>query len=99
LIVVDACRSGAEPGAVFEMPGTELTGSGDVPALATHEFRWDHALAAGRHIYRGDFPTNVTVFLVEAEHLGFGVGLSAAVAASARRVAARIDGLIDASAA
>jgi hydrogenase maturation protease len=93
LVVVDACRTGAEPGAVFEVPGAELADDGG-PALATHDFRWDHALAAGRRIYRDDFPDDVTVFLIEAHSLGFGIGLSAPVAASAHIVADRIAGLI-----
>jgi hydrogenase maturation protease len=93
LVIVDACRTGAEPGAVFEVPGTELEPD-RAPPLATHDFRWDHAIAAGRRIYRDDFPRDVTVFLVEAESLDFGVGLSAPVAASAERVADRIAELL-----
>lgn len=93
LVIVDACRTGAEPGAVFEVPGAELE-PGHAPPLATHEFRWDHAIAAGRRIYRDDFPADVTVFLIEAESLDFGIGLSPPVAASAAIVADRIAGLL-----
>lgn len=93
LVIVDACRTGAEPGAVFEVPGTELE-PGHAPPLATHDFRWDHAIAAGRRIYRDDFPSDVTVFLIEAASLDFGVGLSTPVAASAGIVADRIAGLL-----
>lgn len=102
LIVVDACRSGAEPGAVFELPGEEIAGqlaSGDAPPLAAHEFRWDHALDAGRRIFRDEFPGDVTVFLIEAGALGFGVGLTPPVAAAAARVADRIAVLAGAAAA
>jgi hydrogenase maturation protease len=93
LIVVDACRSGAEPGAVFEVPG-EALGDTDAPPLATHEFRWDHAIAAGRRIFRDDFPADVTVFLVEAESVGFGIELTPRVAASVVKVADRIGALM-----
>jgi hydrogenase maturation protease len=92
LIVVDACRSGAEPGAVFEVPG-EALGETGAPPLATHEFRWDHAIAAGRRIFRDDFPADVTVFLIEAECVGFGVELTPPVAAAAVKVAERIGAL------
>ena len=47
LILVDACRSGSEPGAIFEVPGSELA-QPYAPGLNLHDFRWDHALYAGR---------------------------------------------------
>ena len=67
LIVVDACRSGSEPGTVFELPGSELQDTASRP-LATHDFRWEDAIAAGRRIFRDEFPTDVTVFLIEARN-------------------------------
>jgi hydrogenase maturation protease len=93
LIVVDACRSGAECGAVFEVPGTELEAE-PRDSLNLHDFRWDNALFAGRKIFREDFPADVTVFLIEAGSVELGIGLSDAVAASARKVAGRIRELI-----
>jgi hydrogenase maturation protease len=75
LFVVDACRSGAPPGAIFEVPGEELTR--EVPrSINLHDFRWDHAIYAGRKIYADDFPTDVTVFLIEAGSLEVGLDLS-----------------------
>jgi hydrogenase maturation protease len=97
LIVIDACRTGADPGAVFEVPGTALDDDGKAPPLATHEFRWDHAIAAGRRIFRDDFPADVTVFLIEAESLAFGLGLGPRVAAAAVKVADRIAVLVGTS--
>jgi nitrogen fixation protein NifQ len=50
-----------------------------VPAphsLNLHDFRWDHALHAGRMIYREAFPPCVKVLLIEAATLDFGLGLS-----------------------
>jgi hydrogenase maturation protease len=93
LVVVDACRSGSEPGAVFEVPGTELA-QRHVPSLNLHDFRWDHALFAGRQIFRDDFPGDVTVFLIEAENLELGTALSDAVAAAATKVADRIEDML-----
>jgi hydrogenase maturation protease len=94
LIVIDACRSGAEPGTVFEFPGNEL---GDKPGrpLATHDFRWDDAVAAGRRIFGDEFPADVTVFLIEAHSIEIGLGLTPAVAAAAAKLADRIAALLD----
>ena len=49
---------------------------------------------AGASIAR-TFPTDVTVFLIEAETLAFGVGLSPRVASAARMVADRIGELLE----
>jgi hydrogenase maturation protease len=93
LIIVDACRSGSEPGAVFEVPGAELERQYE-PALNLHDFRWDHALHAGRMLLRDDFPADVTVLLIEAASIDFGVGLSPAVTQAAAKVADRVEALV-----
>ena len=93
LIVVDAAKTGAEPGAIYEVPGAELERPYK-PGLNLHDFRWDAALHAGRQIFRDAFPSDVTVFLIEAAELGFGVGLTPAVSRAADKVACRIEALI-----
>jgi hydrogenase maturation protease len=93
LIVVDACRSGSEPGAVFEVPGTELAQEYE-PGLNLHDFRWDHALHAGRAIYGAEFPRDVVVLLIEAETVDFGIGLSPAVAAAVAKIVPRIEDMV-----
>ena len=93
LIVVDACRSGSEPGAVFELPGSELSDRPSRP-LATHDFRWEDAIAAGRRIFGDEFPADVTVFLIEAQSLDFGLGLTPIVWAATAKVADRIAALL-----
>lgn len=93
LIIVDACRSGSETGAVFEVPGTDLEQQYR-PSLNLHDFRWDHALHAGRMLLRDDFPTDVTVLLIEAENVDFGIGLSSAVSDAAAKVVDRVEALI-----
>ena len=95
LIVIDACRSGSAPGAIFEAPGAEFE-AGYSPTLNLHDFRWENALYAGRAMFRDAFPTDVTVLLIEAASIDFGVELSAAVSAAAEKVAARIEALIEA---
>jgi hydrogenase maturation protease len=93
LILVDACCSGAQAGAVFEVPGSELAEE-PTAALNLHDFRWDHAIAAGRKLFGEAFPSDVVVFLIEACTLDFGLELSAEVDAATALVAARIDTLV-----
>ena len=95
LIVVDASRSGAPAGSVFEVPGGELARD-HAPTYTLHDFRWDHALAAGRRIFREQFPTDVRVLLIEAQTLGLGFELSAPVQAAAESVVAKLVQVIDA---
>lgn len=94
LIVVDACRSGSEPGAIFEVPGGELKQT-YAPSLNLHDFRWDHALFAGKSIFRDEFPDDVLVFLIEAQSVDFGIGLSAVVSDAVGKVVDRIQRLLD----
>lgn len=85
LIIVDACRSGSPPGAVFELPGDEIDGAHE-PGYSLHDFRWDHAVYAGRRIFGSAFPSDLTVYLVEAESLDLGTELSATVQPSVDKV-------------
>ncbi|WP_346773952.1 hydrogenase maturation protease [Brevibacillus sp. SYP-B805] len=86
LILVDACKTGAEPGTIFELPGEEV----ETPPLNDvnlHDFRWDNAIALGRWLLKSRFPKKVTVFLIEAENLLHGFGLSPTVEAAMDRLA------------
>ncbi|HEY9732521.1 MAG TPA: hydrogenase maturation protease [Drouetiella sp.] len=85
LIIIDASRNGAEPGAVFQIPGKELELK-HTPSFGLHDFRWDHALYAGRQIFKEEFPKDVQVFLIEAANLDFGLELTDVVKAAADRV-------------
>ena len=89
LIIIDANQSGSEPGSIFEVPGEELANLPE-PSYNLHDFRWDHALYAGKKIYKDEFPNDVTVFLIEAEKLGLGIGLSERVEKAAERVAEKV---------
>ncbi|MEM8780025.1 MAG: hydrogenase maturation protease [Cyanobacteria bacterium P01_G01_bin.49] len=75
LIIIDACSTGSEPGSIYKVPGKELEELPQ-PSYSLHDFRWDHALAAGRKIFKDDFPDDVTVYLIEAENLGLGLEIS-----------------------
>lgn len=98
LIVVDASRSGSAPGAIHDVPGSELERPPE-PGFTLHGFRWDHALHAGRQFHGDRFPADVRVFLIEAADLSFGLGLSDAVERAADRVVELILARIDAVAA
>lgn len=94
LVIVDASRSGCEPGAIFQVPGEQLAQDYQ-PAYSLHDFRWDHALYAGRKIFGDRFPTDVTVFLIEAANLALGCELSDVVRVAAERVATQIEAVVD----
>ncbi|SRR5579883_1041545 len=96
LVIVDASRTGAEPGAVFKIPGGVLEQEYR-PIFSLHDFRWDHALYAGRRIFGAAFPSEVTVFLIEAARLDLGCELTEPVRLAADRVAGEIELLIDRS--
>lgn len=90
LVIVDASKSGSEPGAIFEVPGDEL--ESEPPAsFNLHDFRWDHALHAGRQIFKNEFPSDVTVYLIEGHSTELGLGLSEPVADAAVRVIEMIE--------
>lgn len=93
LIIIDACRSGSEPGALFEVPGTELE-QAHRPSFTLHDFRWDHALHAGRRLYGAGFPLDVTVLLIEAQSTDFSLGLSPPVAQAVERAINRVEVLV-----
>ncbi len=98
LIIVDASATGAEPGAIYEVPGEELEGK-PPDSHTLHDFRWDHALYAGKQIFRENFPEDVAVYLIEAANLSLGLELSTPVSASVERVTEMIRMRIDSYAA
>lgn len=85
LIIVDACRSDSDAGAIFRLPGSEID-SVHQPAYSLHDFRWDHAVHAGRRIFGVEFPADITVYLIEAGSIDLGTELTAPVAASVAKV-------------
>jgi hydrogenase maturation protease len=85
LVIIDASSTGSPPGAIFKVPGKELEALPQ-PSYNLHNFRWDHALAAGRKIFTDNFPQDVTVYLIEAANLDLGLELSPLVQHSANLV-------------
>ncbi len=97
LIIIDASSTGSKPGAVFEVPGKELEGK-PPDSYNLHDFRWDHALYAGRKIFKDEFPKDVKVFLIEANSLELGLELSQEVLDAVDIVVGKISGRIKAHA-
>ena len=85
LIIIDANKSGSEAGSIFEVPGAELENVPE-PSYNLHDFRWDHAIYAGRKIYKNEFPSDITVYLIEAESLDLGTELTNSVKKASDRV-------------
>jgi hydrogenase maturation protease len=76
VVLVDACRSGSEPGSLFEVPGEDVEHLPPPSGINLHAFRWDHALAFARDLLGDDFPRKVTAFLIEAVAFEPGAGLA-----------------------
>ena len=85
VVIVDAARTGAEPGTVFRVPGEEVEDLPPVTGLNQHAFRWDHALAVGRWLLKDAYPSDVVVYLVEAASLEPGADLTEPVRAGMER--------------
>ena len=93
LTLIDACSSGSEPGTVFHLSGHDLMNR-PPQRFNPHNFRWDHAIHAGRIIFQDEFPQDITVFLIEVFDTTFGENLSPAVAASVEKTCAMITSFI-----
>ncbi len=79
VVIVDASRTGADPGTVYRVPAEQLENLPALDGLHTHSFRWDHALAFGRWLLGAEYPNDITVFLIEAADISPGVDLTAKV--------------------
>lgn len=86
VILIDACRSGAEPGTLFKVPGEQVATTPPLTGLNTHAFRWDHALAFGKWLLKSEYPNQIDVYLAEAATLDFGAPLSAAMERAAQKL-------------
>jgi hydrogenase maturation protease len=86
VVIVDACRSGSEPGAIFRLPGREAMTPAE-HGFTLHGLRWDHALYAGCRMFGDGFADHTDVILIEGGEFGFGLELSEPVQHATQRVA------------
>jgi hydrogenase maturation protease len=91
VVIVDASATGATPGTIYRVPGSELGELPPLEGLHTHCFRWDHAIAFARWALADACPTDITVFLIEAETVALGADLSPDVAAAMEEVIEMIE--------
>ena len=89
VIVVDAASTGTAAaggmtgtagtagGLVTRIPGTDVEDMPPLSGLQRRSFRWDHALAFARWLLGDEYPSDVTVYLIEAADRTPGRGLSA----------------------
>jgi hydrogenase maturation protease len=96
VVIVDAAATGAAPGTIYEVPGHELEQLPPLAGLHTHQFRWDHALAFGRWLLQDEYPTDITVYLIEVAQVDHGAPLSEPVATAMHQVGGIIRGAWDA---
>lgn len=91
VVIVDASSTGeAAPGTVYKVPGPAVEDLPPLSGLHTHSFRWDNALAFARWLLGADYPTDVTVYLIEAADFTPGAELTPAVREAMNRVLALI---------
>lgn len=90
VVIVDACRSGSEPGALFRLPGREAM-TPTQHGFTLHGLRWDHALYAGCQMFGEDFVDRTEVILIEAGEIGFGLTLSQPVQRAVQRAAEMLE--------
>lgn len=89
LVIVDACKSGSKPGTIFVVPGHSLENVKPV-SFNLHDFRWDQAIYAGKQMFKDEFPSEITVYLIEAESTEFGFQLTEHVQQAAESVVDKI---------
>lgn len=86
VVIIDASATGAAPGTIYRVPGEELTDLPPLQGLHTHSFRWDHAIPFARWALGDACPTDITVFLIEAEAMEMGGELSEPVNSAMEQV-------------
>lgn len=91
-VIVDACSSGGEPGAVYRLPAKEAATPTE-HRYGMHGLRWDHALYAGQKMHGENFLDHAEVFLIEAGSLDYGLELGAAAQRGVALVVAEIEKL------
>jgi len=90
VVLVDAADTGGEPGTLYRLAGTDVETLPPLEGINLHAFRWDHALAIGRWALKDEYPTDITVYLIEAASFAFGEPLTPVVEAAMLRLVDRL---------
>ena len=91
-VVIDAVRTGADPGTVHRLDADD-TGPGAVPPASSHGLGVQHAVALGGAL--GRLPRRLVLVGVEGAEFGHGSGPTAAVAAAVEPAARLVTGIIE----
>ena len=76
VVLVDATATGGEPGSLYRLEGADVESLPPLGGINLHAFRWDHALAFARWALKEDYPSEILVYLIEADSFEFGAPLS-----------------------
>lgn len=79
VILIDAARSGGEPGTLYRLSGDDVEQLPPLEGINLHSFRWDHAIAFARWALKGECPQEILVYLIEAGGFELGAPLTPAV--------------------
>ena len=88
VVVVDALRSGSEPGSVFRFEATEGPVPGDAGWISSHSPGVAEGIETARAL--GRLPASLTVYGIEAEHVDPGDAVTPEVARAVEEVARAI---------
>lgn len=88
VVLVDAVRSGSEPGAIHRLDATSQPVPSDFFHYSTHAFSVAEAVETARALHT--LPSHLVIYGVEGKDFGTGVELSPEVAEAAARVARRV---------
>ncbi len=88
VVIVDALKSGHEPGTVFRFSATEGPVPGDAGWISTHSPGIAEGIETARAL--GRLPASLTVYGIEADALAPGARVTPAVARAAEEVARAI---------
>ena len=87
IILIDACATGSEPGAVFALPFEEWLKLPATPRLDPHRSRWHEALGWARWRLGTRFPASIRIYLIEGCRFEPGDPMTDAVREGAHRLA------------
>lgn len=92
-ILVDAVRSGAEPGTIHTIPANQLD-SFELGARSAHGWGVAETLSLGRELNLAEMPAELTLVGIEAGQTGMGEDLSPQVKLALPRVATLIEQIV-----
>lgn len=69
IIMIDAIRSGGEPGTIYKLSVEDLHAQQTLHAFSTHDVDIPTMLKLGRDLYPGNMPEDIVIIAIEAEDI------------------------------